>query len=207
MPYASLAEEPPGYRVREGRPPADPVWFRALKAVQERSLLAQVAWVRLRLLQQEGLRPSARAEEKAMRERAPRTPGNKPDPNDIPTSWTPDERGLVLLLAERILAEWKRTADADGIPLAVLYVPRGNEMLAGALREEDSWLPWLRATTAKLGVPLLDPAPALRTQLEAGEPPYDDHFTRAGHAALARFLAAELPRLLEEHEDAEPRLR
>jgi hypothetical protein len=201
MPYATLADEPPGYRVREGRPPADPPWFRAAKAVQERSLLAQVLWVRLRLLQQEGFRPRARAEEKAMRERAPREPGAKPDPNDIPTSWSRDERGDVLLLTERILAEWKRTADGARIPLAVLYVPRGNEMLAGALREEDTWLPWLRATCAKLGLPLLDPRAALRAPLDSATPPYDDHFTRAGHEAVARFLAAELPSLLDRAAD------
>ena len=207
MPYAELAEEPPGYRVREGREPDRPLWFTAAKWLQERSLLAQVVWVRLRLLQQEGFRPRARAEEKAMRERAPRAPGSKPDPNDIPTSWSADERTEVLRLAERILAEWKRTADADDVPLAVLYVPRGNEMLAGALAEADTWLPWLRETCARLGLPLLDPRAALRARLDAGEPPYDDHFTRAGHDAVARFLAAELPPLLEQHRHADQRLQ
>jgi hypothetical protein len=207
MPYAELAEEPPGYRVREGRPPDDPLWFRLAKGVQERSLLAQVVWVRLRLLQQEGLRPRARAEEKAMQERAPRAPGSRPDPNDIPTSWTDDERSSVLLLAERILAEWERKAEADGIALAVLYVPRGNEMLAGALAEGDTWLPWLRETCARLGLPLLDPRAALRARLDAGEPPYDDHFTPAGHEAVARFLAEALPPLLEEHRHADQRLQ
>ena len=71
MPYATLADEPPGYRVREAAAPDPSLWFRAAKAVQERSLRAQVVWVRLRLLQQEGLRPRAREEEREMRERAP----------------------------------------------------------------------------------------------------------------------------------------
>lgn len=195
MPYATLADAPPGYRVHEPRPPGDPAWFGAAKWLQERSLLAQVTWVRLRLLRREGLRPRARAEEKAMRERAPRAPGSRPDPNDIPSSWSHRERDDVLQLSERILAEWKRTADAERIPLAVLYVPRGNEMLLGTLREDESWLPWLRETCAKLDLPLLDPRPALRARLDAGELPYDDHFTRAGHAAIARFLAAALPAL------------
>jgi hypothetical protein len=196
MPYAELAGEPPGYRVVEARPPAEPLWFRAAKAVQERSLLAQVVWVRLRLLQQEGLRPRARAEEKAMRERAPRRPGAKPDPNDIPTSWSERERGEVLLLAERILAEWKRSADSQGRALAVLYVPRGNDMLTGLLTEQESWLPWLREACAELGVPLLDPRAALRARMEAGDPVFDDHWTRAGHEVIAGFLASELPSLL-----------
>jgi hypothetical protein len=207
MPYAELAAEPPGYRVHEGRPPDEPLWFRAAKAVQERSLLAQVVWVRLRLLRQEGLRPDARVEEKAMRERAPRARGSKPDPNDIPTSWSDDERREVLLLAERILADWKRTADADGVPLAVLYVPRGNDMLAGTLDENDTWLPWLRETCGRLGLPLLDPRAALRARLDAGEPPYDDHFTRAGHDAVAGFLAGALAPLLEEHRRADQHLQ
>jgi hypothetical protein len=196
MPYAELASEPPGYRVVEAQPPAKPLWFRAAKAVQERSLLAQVVWVRLRLLQQEGLRPRARAEEKAMRERAPRRAGEKPDPNDIPTSWSERERGEVLLLAERILAEWKRSADAQGRALAVLYVPRGNDMLTGLLTEQESWLPWLREACAELGVPLLDPRAALRARMEAGDPVFDDHWTRAGHEVIAGFLASQLPPFL-----------
>jgi len=198
MPYASLTEAPPGYEVHEASRRAEAAWFRAAKWVQERSLLAQVVWVRLRLLQQEGLRPRARVEERAMRERAPREPGAKPDPNDLPTSWTDSERTEVLLLAERILADWKRRADAAGRPLVVLYMPRGNEMLTGRIREEESWLPWLRATCAGLGVPLLDPRDALRARLDAGEPPFDDHLTRAGHEAIASFLAEALPPLLPE---------
>jgi hypothetical protein len=192
MPYAALADEPPGYRVVEAPAPADPAWFRAAKALQRRSLLAQVTWVRLRLLQQEGLRPRARAAERAMRERAPRAPGAKPDPNDLPTSWSREEREGVLLLAERILADWKRAAGARETPLLVLYVPRGNDMLTGVLREEDSWLPWLRDACARLGIALLDPRDALRARLEAGEAVYDDHWTRAGHEAVADFLASRL---------------
>ena len=64
-----------------------------------------------------------------MRERAPREPGAKPDPNDLPTTWSESERDDVLRLSERILADWKRRADAGGRRLAVLYVPRGNDML------------------------------------------------------------------------------
>jgi hypothetical protein len=196
MPYATLADAPPGYAVHEAAAPAAPPWFRAAKWLQERSLLAQVVWVRLRLLQQEGLRPRARAEERAMREHAPREPGAKPDPNDLPTSWTEGERAQVLELAERILADWKRRADAGGRPLAVLYMPRGNDMVTGLLREEESWLPWLRATCADLGIPLLDPRAALRARLAAGETPFDDHLTGAGHEAIAGFLAEALPPLL-----------
>ena len=182
--------------MHEASPQAPPPWFRAAKELQERSLLAQVVWVRLRLLQQEGLRPRARAEERVMRERAPREPGAKPDPNDLPNTWSESERDYVLRLGERILADWKRRADAGGRRLAVLYVPRGNDMLTGVIREEDSWLPWLRATCASLGVPLLDPRSALRARLDSGDPPFDDHLTRAGHEAMADFLAQALPPLL-----------
>jgi hypothetical protein len=192
MPYATLAEEEPGYRVHEAAPPAAAPWLRPLKELQQRSLLAQVVWVRLQLLRQEGFRPRARAEERAMRERTPRKPGEDPDPNDLPTSWPDARRADVLRLAERILADWKRSADRDGRPLAVLYVPRGNDMLLGAIREEESWLPWLRATCAALGVPLLDPRAALRARLDAGTTVFDDHWTAAGHEVIARFLAENL---------------
>ena len=129
-----------------------------------------------------------------------------PDPNDLPSTWLPEERDAVLRLAERILADWKGSADAARIPLAVLYVPRGNEMLSGTIPEANTWLPWLRETCAKLGLPLLDPRAALRARLDAGEPPFSDHLTHVGHDTLARFLAAELPPLLEPHRHADPRL-
>jgi hypothetical protein len=196
MPYAELAEEPPGYRVLEARPPAAPPWFRVAKALQERSLLAQVVWVRVRLLQQEGLRPSAREDEKAMRERTASRPGDKPDPNDLPASWPERERSDARQLAERILAEWRRSAEVQGRALAVLYVPRGNDMLTGLVTEQEAWLPWLREACARLDLRLLDPQPALRARMAAGEAVFDDHWTLAGHDAIARFLAAELPGLL-----------
>jgi hypothetical protein len=196
MPYATLAPEPPGYRVVEAEPPSDPLWFRAAKALQRRSLLAQVVWVRFRLLRQEGLRPRARAEERAMRERAPRAPGAKPDPNDLPSSWSREERDAVLLLTERILADWKRAADEQGTAFAVLYVPRGDDMLTGVMREEDSWYPWLRDTCARLEILLLDPRAELAARVASGTPVYDDHFTRDGHETIARFLAERLQPLL-----------
>ena len=201
MPYAELADAPPGYRVREGHPPDGSPLFAAAKWVQEHSLLAQVVWVRLRLLQQEGLRPTARVEEREMRERAPRAPGALPDPNDLPSTWPAPERAEVLTLAERILAEWQRQAAAEGRTLAVLYMPRGHDALRGVLGPDDTWLPWLSATCARLGIPLLDPRAALAARLAEGVPVYDDHLTREGHAVLARYLADALPPLLTKGSD------
>ena len=180
MPYAALAEEPPGYRVEDARPPDGRLWYRAAKALQERSLLARVVWVRLRLLQQEGLRPEAREEEAAMREQA--KPGALPDPNDLPSTWPEPVRRDAALLGERILADWKRTADAQRRPLAVLYVPRGNDMLTGLIREEDSWLPWLRESCAAAR------RPAPRSDRGAARP------DGGGGARLRRPLDARRPR-------------
>lgn len=197
MPYAELSPEPPGYEVREASPPQPSPLLAAAKRIQERSLLAQVVWVRLRLLQREGLRPRARAAEREMSERAPRRPGVRPDPNDLPGSWPENERAQVLALAERILAHWADRAAADRRLLAVLYVPRGHDALRGGVGREDTWLPWLEAACARLGLPLLDPAPALTARLSEGTPVYGDHLTREGHAALARYLAGALPPLLD----------
>jgi hypothetical protein len=197
MPYAELADEPPGYRVREASPPPRTRLFAAAKWVQRHSLVAQVAWVRLRLLQTEGLRPTARVEEREMRERAPRAPGARPDPNDLPSTWPAGEREAVLRLAEHILAEWQRQATAQGRLLAVLYMPRGHEALRGALGAEHTWFPWLRAACTRLGVPLLDPRAELAARLAEGAALYDDHLTREGHAVIARFLAGELRPLLD----------
>jgi len=197
MPYAELTDEPPGYRVREARPPSRSLLFRAAKALQARSLLAQVAWVRWRLLRQEGMRPRARDEEREMRARAPKAKGARPDPNDLPSSWPEAERAQALELTARILADWARRADAEGRRLAVLYVPRGHDALRGVLAAEDTWLPWLEATCRRLGLPLLDPRAALAARLAEGEAVYRDHLTRAGHEALARYLAEALPPLLD----------
>src|SRR4029453_15484259 len=196
MPYATLADAPPGYRVAEAAPPSDTIWFRAGKQLQRHSLLAQVVWVRFRLLRQEGLRPRARADEGGMRERAPRRPGAKPDPNDLPTSYSQREGAGVVGLTERILADWKHRADAEGVTLAVLYVPRGDDMLRGVIHEEESWFPWLRETCAKLGVPLLHPRAERSARVASGVAVYDDHWTRAGHETIARFLAEALRPLL-----------
>ncbi|HEX2486169.1 MAG TPA: hypothetical protein VHQ66_12750 [Myxococcota bacterium] len=196
MPYAELADAPPGYRVREASPPPRTPLFTAAKWVQERSLLGQVVWVRWRLLRQEGLRPAARASEREMTERALRKPGARPDPNDLPSSWPEAERAEVLTLAERILADWQRRAAAEGRTLAVLYLPRGHEALRGVLGAEATWYPWLAATCTRLGIPLLDPRGALAARLADGVAVYDDHLTRAGHEALARYLAGALPALL-----------
>jgi hypothetical protein len=201
MPYATLSEGRPGYRVREAEAPAATPAREVAKWLQRHSLLAEVVWVRLRLLQREGFRLEPPSDDAAPSSRVvkaarPAKPGRKPNPNDDPFTWPEGERANTLLLAERILADWKRRADEAGVPLVVLYVPRGNRMLLGLLGEEDTWLPWLREVCARLGIPLVDPRQALIARLDAGDEVFLDHWTEAGHETIARLLAEALPQYL-----------
>jgi hypothetical protein len=200
MPYATLHDEAPGYRVHEASVPEPSLTRRIAKEVHRRSLLAQVVRVRGRLLLREGIRLAARPSDREMTSRAPKQAGARPDPNDLPNSWPEAERRDVELLTERLLAAWMGAADSQGRGLAVLYVPRNQRQLRGVIRVEDTWLPWLREVCGRLGLALLDPSDALAARLAAGEAVYDDHWTRAGHEEVARFLAAELPALLGERE-------
>jgi hypothetical protein len=118
--------------------------------------------------------------------------GAVPDANDLASTWPRPYAERAERLAEAVLADWKRAADARGTPLAVLYVPRAEDQLTGALSADDTWLPWLRATCAKLGIPLVDPSAALLARVRGGERVYLDHWTPAGHAAIAQALAEHL---------------
>jgi hypothetical protein len=96
------------------------------------------------------------------------------------------------MLGERILRHWRDRAQADGRRLFVLYVPRGEDALRDARAADDSWRPWLEATTRELGLPLIDPTPALQRRLASGAAVYDDHWSPAGHEVVGEVLAAHL---------------
>jgi hypothetical protein len=193
LPYAESSEAPPGYSLRWSRRPGDePGWLPAAKSLQRRSLLFQLTLARYRLLRDRGVRMRARSEDVQMTGR-----GNpKADPAALPAAWPPALRTEAERLGRAILADWKARADAEGIALEILYVPRGDEQLRGKLAEADTWLPWLRREAADLGIPLLDPSRALQGRLERGDPVYDDHWSPAGHEVVAALLAEDLGRAL-----------
>jgi hypothetical protein len=193
MPYAELADAPEGYRVRwRVEPGQEPWWHSAAKFVQRHSMLAHLVKSRLDLLRSGGVQIRATRQAGEMSGVA----GTVPNQNDLPATWPPEYAERARSLGEHLLADFRDEAAARGAELLVLYVPRGEDQLTGALRRDDTWLPWLEATCARLGIPLLDPSDALRARLAAGERMYDDHWTPAGHEVVAETLAREIePRL------------
>lgn len=190
MPYAAPMPDPPGYAVVWNRPPGDPPrWLGLAKAVQRRSRLAQLALPRLRLLLRLGPRPSPRTEDLEMSGAAR---GFVPSQDDLPGSWPATLRGEAASVAEALLEEWSREAEARHHRFAVLYVPRAEAQLEGRLAEAETWLPWLRTTCAELSIPLIDPSAALRDRLAEGDSLYADHWAPAGHEVVAGVLASYL---------------
>lgn len=201
MPFAELSSDGASYRMRwTVEPGSEPWWFGAAKWLQRHSLLAHLVRARLAILRQTGVQVQASEGDRAMTTRA----GPIPNPNDLPSSWPGPIRERTLRLTELALADWQRATAANGVRFAVLYVPRGEPQLRGELSRDDTWLPWLEATCARLGIPLLDPSDALRARLEAGEAVYGDHWTPAGHAAIAALLAERLPAFLPARPAAVP---
>lgn len=182
IPRLRVTDAPPGY---EPVWPADPDqrgWAqRFAKAVQTRSLLAQVLISRLGILRAYGPQLT-RARSDVEMSRAAR---EVPDPNDLPSTWAPEFRQMAETLGEQILADWSQLTRSRGQTFAVLYVPRGEAQLRGEIAEAGTWLPWLRRTCAKFSIPLIDPSPELRARLERGNRVYDDHWSAAGHEAIA----------------------
>lgn len=189
IPYARMRDDGSDYELAWARRPGErPLWLRAIKAVQSRSLVFQLVINRMRLFQLEGVRVRRMQGADDMIERA----RGAPDPNDLPPSWPDVYRVEATGLAERILRDWKQSARARGHDLWVLYVPRGESQLHGELDTAETWRPWLGRTCDALGLPLLDPTPALRSASRAGAPMYADHWTPEGHAVIARVLREAL---------------
>jgi hypothetical protein len=106
-----------------------------------------------------------------------------------------------------LLAAIAEAVRADGARLVVFYVPARFEIDAAAWEltraryslgrrwTREGAISWLRETCRALGVPLIDPRPAMRASQDAGHPPYfaiDGHWNEDGHAIAAREISAEL---------------
>ncbi len=191
-PYAVLSDEPPGFALRFSRAPGSPVPLplRIAKWGQQHTLLGQLVWSRISLLEQAGIRirpgPAPPTDGVA--------PAALPDVNDPPSRWPAPLLAEGKELTERILRQWRAQAAQDGRLFAVLFVPQGDREVAGRLPADESWYPWLSEVCERLGIPLLDPTPVLRPIVEGGGHAYDDHWTPEGHAAIASFVARWLER-------------
>ena len=193
LPAAVLLADGDSWEERSAVPPGwPPFWYGPAKWLHRHSLLAHVVVERLAVLGRRGVQVG---EDRAQREMGGAARG-LPDVNDLPTTWPVADRERVERLGRILLRDFKAAADARGIGLVVLYVPRGNDQLTGAIAESDTWLPWLRTTCADLGLPLVDPTAALARAMQEGRAVYADHFTAAGHDVGAGVLADAIgPRL------------
>jgi hypothetical protein len=186
-PYSVLTDAPPGFALgfTRSRGQHIPLWLRTVKWGQQHSLLAQVVWNRISLLEQAGIH---------IRPAPVRTPsalasGALPRADDPPSIWPVPLLAEGKELTERILRHWRDQAAQEGRVFAVLFVPRDEDEVMGRLPAEESWRPWLSATCERLGIPLIDPQSELCPIVEGGGHVYDDHWTPAGHKAVASFLA------------------
>lgn len=184
QPFAELTET--GFELHWLKHPENAPWYYGVaKVLQMRTYLGRLVWTRLALLRRSLAR--ARAEHPGDAS-APRVP----NPNELPARWPPPRAEEARRLAERILERWVEAAQRRGQRFFVFYVPRGDPQLRGSLADEETWLPWLRARAAALGVPLVEPTAALAARLAAGDAVYGDHWTSAGHEVVARELATFL---------------
>jgi hypothetical protein len=192
--YATLSPFPPGYELVLRNPTEQlGATYHVSKWVQERLMLARLVWSRSGLLLDLGV---ALHRDEAQEQMATRA-GAVPNQNDLPSTWPAEYSERARELGERILRRWRDQAKLTNRALFVLYVPRGEAQLRDEKAAADTWYPWLEATTRKLDIPLLDPSDALRRKLDSGEAVYDDHWTPAGHLAVAEMLTERLDEWLE----------
>lgn len=189
-PFGVLSDEAPGFRLEWVRKPGESgVAWRLAKWVQQHSRLAQLLRSRISMLRTHGVQTSADPNAAAMTEVAA---SSVPNSNALPDTWPAAYREEAAEMTRRILVRWRDDLRARGVPLLVFYVPRGSEQVRGELPLSSTWRPWLGRTLEELGVPLVDPTPALAERERAGVATYDDHFSPEGHATVARVLAAAI---------------
>lgn len=191
--YAAVSPDPPGYSIHWVNPPdAMSLTYRIGKAVQNRLLVAQLLWTRIALLRSEGVRISEEEQARSMT----RAATGVPNQNDMPSTWPARYSEAARELGRRILRHWRDVMIEQGRRFVVFYVPRGEPQLRGSVSIGTTWLPWLHRTTSELGIPLIDPSAALSARSRAGTEMYDDHWSPAGHRAVAGVLEAHADLLI-----------
>lgn len=185
---ADLSEKPPGFVVEPPPPPeALSPTRRLAMALKSHSMLARVVLSRSQLLL---MRTDRRLDYGTGA--------------SVPSIRDPALLEQAKVLLERILATWQREVDTAGRRLIVVYTPQGTQELRGDLPYAHTWHPWLDALCERLDLPMVDPTPALRQRLEAGDAVYGDHWTPAGHQVMAQVIAEAVDHQLEADSDTEP---
>jgi hypothetical protein len=177
-PTAVPSAQGEGYEVVPGPTPGTASPLRRLAMLlKDHSLLARVVYARIQLLSRRGARdaPALKAQ-------------------DPPSTWPPELRIEAETLTRRLLRTWAGDVRADGRKFLVFYVPRPKELESdlGA----DSWRGWLVQSCKDLDIALVDPTATFAARQRQGVPLYDDHWSLAGHAAVAEVLTDVLKDVL-----------
>ena len=135
--------------------------------VKERSMLARVVYARVQLLSRRGDSTG----ELGLRG---------------PATWPSSRRSEAENLTRLLMRLWSAEVAADGRQFAVFYVPTRSEL--GADVDADSWRSWLISVSGELGILVVDPTDDLSERQNRGEQIYGDHWTSAGHRAVADAL-------------------
>ncbi len=102
-----------------------------------------------------------------------------------PSAWKSDSLlsyGKILLT--RVMDAWSSEVTAQNRKFIVMYVPKERHM-DKPIEDQDSWAMWLHDYCNGRGITLVDPSSVLVERRDQGEEVFYDHFTSAGHRAVA----------------------
>lgn len=164
---------------------------RSWQYLKARSLVVSTLETRLKLLKRHGLKLRATPEDRHMV--AGPGPDGRAATGTAPSTWRSDSLLTYgKTLAVRIMDKWRSDVVTSGREFVIIYVPK-ERLIHKPIDEQDSWAGWLHEYCNSRGITLVDPSRQLVSRRDGGEEVYYDHFTSAGHRAVAdafleRFL-------------------
>jgi hypothetical protein len=162
-------------------------YHRAWQYAKSNSLVFSTLESRLKMLAAHGIKLKVTPEERRMGERA--QPNKLPGVRDLPSTWPDSILAHAKLVGATVVKEWSDHASGAGMRFTILYIPRWCE-LDKPPEMRDWWKPWMEEVVGRHGIEFVDPTEALIQRINRGEEIFYDHFTRAGHEAVAEsFLA------------------
>jgi hypothetical protein len=157
-------------------------WHRVWQYAKSHSLVLSTLESRIKLLRRHGIR--TRADRDDMQMEAAEAAFVR-GAGTGPSAWKSDS---LLAYSETLLARvmdaWHADAAAGGREFVVMYVPKERHM-DKPIEEQDSWALWLHEYCTDRDIPLVDPSSELVARRDRGEEVFYDHFTPAGHRAVA----------------------
>ncbi len=188
-PTALPTDDPPGHHVFQRPLASSGALTRTARWIKDHVLLSRVVYAQVQLW-------SRRKNRKEDAELAVEGLGGL-----APDEWPAPLRADAERLTRSLIVSFRDAVTEDGVRFAILYVPDRSD-LEGATGG-GSWRAWLTDLADDEGIPLVDPTDELVSRRTLEGPMYDDHWTLAGHGAIAAALASRVDRLLEAHSGSE----